>query len=49
MKCPYCRSEMIGKEGSRICSNMGCGAYQVNDRNYNITRKNRVDLKPLKC
>lgn len=39
MICPFCKSEMQGKEDSKMCINLGCGAYQINKDNYDLPRK----------
>lgn len=37
--CPFCNSKIIRNKGNKICSNLSCGAYEVNDENYNISKK----------
>lgn len=45
MLCPFCKSEMIGNEGSRVCSNVSCLAYETNKDNYDKPMVERNDIK----
>ena len=47
-RCSRCGSLFIGKIGSRMCSNLICGSYEVNDDNYDLKRSEREDLKETK-
>ena len=44
MQCPFCKRELEGEDGSKQCPSQVCGAYQTNEDNYGLTRKERVDL-----
>jgi len=48
LTCPFCGTVLIGKLGSRICENLGCGSYEVNNDNYNLSKNKRMDLKKVK-
>lgn len=39
--CPFCKNEWINHK----CSNISCGAYDVDESNYDIPKKKRLDLK----
>ena len=47
MICYFCKSELIGEEGNMICSNLICGAYQVDTSKEGyekkITKKEREE------
>jgi hypothetical protein len=42
--CPFCKNKLIGETGKRICSNIKCGAYEVNDSNYDLKRNKRQNI-----
>ena len=46
--CTHCGGVMKGQEGSRTCLNFSCGAYEVDDDNYDLPRSKRHDLPKYK-